>query len=81
VLGLFTFIAYWNSFLWPPIIINSRSRATVPLGLQYFLSQQGYIWNLLMAGGTISLAPGVILAFLLQRWLSEGISLSGTGSR
>lgn len=81
VLGLFTFIAYWNSFLWPLIIINSRSRATVPLGLEYFLSQQGYIWNLLMAGGTISLVPGVILAILLQRWLAEGISLSGLGGR
>ncbi|HMK96138.1 MAG TPA: carbohydrate ABC transporter permease, partial [Acidimicrobiales bacterium] len=77
VLGLFTFIAYWNSFLWPLIIINSRSRATVPLGLQYFLTEQGGFWNLLMAGGTISLVPGLILAFLLQRWLSEGISLSG----
>jgi multiple sugar transport system permease protein len=81
VLGLFTFIAYWNSFLWPLIIINSRSRATVPLGLEYFLTQQGYIWNLLMAGGTIALVPGIILAVLLQRWLSEGISLSGLGGR
>ena len=81
VLGLFTFISYWNSFLWPLIIINSRSRATVPLGLEYFLSQQGYIWNLLMAGGTIALVPGIILAVVLQRWLSEGVSLSGLGGR
>jgi len=81
VLGLFTFIAYWNSFLWPLIIVNTRDRATVPLGLEYFLTQQGYMWNLLMAGGTIALVPGVILAFLLQRWLSEGISLSGIGGR
>lgn len=81
VLGLFTFIGYWNSFLWPLIIVNTREMATVPLGLDYFLSQQGYIWNLLMAGGTISLVPGVILAFLMQRWLSEGISLSGLGGR
>jgi multiple sugar transport system permease protein len=55
--------------------------ATVPLGLDYFLTQQGYIWNLLMAGGTISIIPGVVLAFFLQRWLSEGISLSGLGGR
>jgi len=81
VLGLFTFISYWNSFLWPLIIINSRSRATVPLGLEYFLSQQGYIWNLLMAGGTISIVPGIMLAIVLQRWLSQGISLSGLGGR
>ena len=81
VLGLFTFIGYWNSFLWPLIIINSRGRATVPLGLDYFLTQQGFIWNLLMAGGTISILPEVILAVLLQRWLSEGISLSGLGGR
>jgi multiple sugar transport system permease protein len=81
VLGLFTFIGYWNSFLWPVIAINTKDMATVPLGLEYFLTQQGYIWNLLMAGGTISVVPGVILAILLQRWLSEGISLSGLGGR
>lgn len=81
VLGLFTFIGYWNSFLWPLIIISSRSRATVPLGLDFFLGQQGYIWNLLMAGGTISIVPGLILAIFLQRWLSQGISLSGLGGR
>jgi multiple sugar transport system permease protein len=81
VLGLFTFIAYWNAFLWPLIVINSRSLATVPLGLQFFLSQQGYQWNLLMAGGTISIIPGLILAFILQRYLSEGISLTGIGGR
>ena len=81
VLGLFTFIAYWNAFLWPLIVINSRDLATVPLGLQFFLSQQGYQWNLLMAGGTISIVPGVILAFVLQRYLSEGISLTGIGGR
>jgi ABC-type glycerol-3-phosphate transport system permease component len=45
------------------------------------LSQQGYQWNLLMAGGTISIVPGVILAFVLQRYLSEGISLTGIGGR
>lgn len=81
VLGLFTFIAYWNAFLWPLIVINSRALATVPLGLQFFLSQQGYQWNLLMAGGTISIIPGLILAFVLQRYLSEGISLTGIGGR
>jgi multiple sugar transport system permease protein len=81
VLGLFTFIAYWNSFLWPLIVINSRDRATVPLGLQFFLSQQGFQWNLLMAGGTISLVPGLLLAIVLQRYLSRGISLSGLGGR
>ena len=81
VLGLFTFIAYWNAFLWPLIVINSRDLATVPLGLQFFLSQQGYQWNLLMAGGTISIVPGLILAFVLQRYLSEGISLTGIGGR
>ncbi|MGD0943633.1 MAG: carbohydrate ABC transporter permease [Acidimicrobiales bacterium] len=81
VLGLFTFIAYWNSFLWPLILIDNRNLATVPLGLEFFLSEQGYQWNLLMAGGTISLVPGLILAFVLQRWLSRGISLSGIGGR
>ena len=81
VLGLFTFFADRNAFLRPLIVINSRSLATVPLGLQFFLCQQVCRWNLLMAGGTISIIPGLILAFILQRYLSEGISLTGIGGR
>ncbi len=81
VLAVFTFISYWNSFLWPLIIINDTARMTVPLGLDLFLGQQGQRWELLMAAATISMVPTVILVLALQKYLVRGIALSGLGGR
>jgi multiple sugar transport system permease protein len=81
VLAVFTFINYWNSFLWPLIITNSEERFTVPVGLNAFLGQQGSQWHLLMAAATISMLPTVIMVLLLQRHLVRGIAMSGLGGR
>jgi len=81
VLAVFTFITYWNSFLWPLIVTNDVTTTTVPLGLNLFLGQNGQAWNLLMAAATISMAPTALLVLLLQRYLVKGIALSGLGGR
>ncbi|HYP44351.1 MAG TPA: carbohydrate ABC transporter permease [Propionibacteriaceae bacterium] len=81
VLAVFTFISYWNSFLWPLIIINDTNQMTVPLGLQLFLGQQAQRWELLMAAATISMVPTVLLVLALQKYLVRGIALSGLGGR
>ena len=81
VLAVFTFINYWNSFLWPLIITNSIKLFTVPVGLNGFLGQQGSQWHLLMAASAISMLPTVVMVLLLQRHLIQGIALSGLGGR
>jgi multiple sugar transport system permease protein len=81
VLSVFTFINYWNSFLWPLIIVNTTDMATVPLGLNMFRGQQGNQWHLMMAASMISMVPSVAMLLLLQRHLVRGIALSGLGGR
>jgi multiple sugar transport system permease protein len=81
VLAVFTFIGYWNSFLWPLIIVNDTDKMTVPLGLQLFLGQQGQRWELLMAASTIAMIPTILLVLALQKYLVKGIALSGLGGR
>lgn len=82
VLAVFTFIAFWNSFLWPLIVINDVSTyGTIPLGLQQFFGQQGSQWHLVMAASVISMLPTTILLILLQRHLVKGIVTSGLGGR
>src|ERR671920_2435813 len=81
VLAVFTFIGYWNSFLWPLIIVSDTNKMTVPLGLQLFLGQQGQRWELLMAASTIAMVPTVLLVLALQKYLVRGIALSGLGGR
>lgn len=80
-LAVFSFIGYWNSFLWPLLMVNDITMATVPLGLNMFLGQTGNQWNLLMAAATISVLPTAVLVIALQRYLVSGIALSGLGGR
>lgn len=82
VLAVFDFIAYWNSFLWPLVVVNDiNARGTVPLGLQQFFGQNGSSWNLVMAAAVISMVPTTALLLLLQRHLVRGIATSGLGGR
>lgn len=82
VLAVFSFISYWNSFLWPLIVINDvNNLGTLPLGLQMFFGQQGSQWHLVMAASVISMAPTLLLLILLQKHLVKGIVTSGLGGR
>jgi len=82
VLAVFSFISYWNSFLWPLVVVNDvEAHGTIPLGLQQFFGQQGSEWNLVMAASVISMLPTVILLVLLQKHLVKGIVTSGLGGR
>jgi multiple sugar transport system permease protein len=82
VLAVFTFITYWNSFLWPLVVINDVTQlGTIPLGLQQFFGQQGAQWHLVMAASVISMLPTTILLIVLQRHLVKGIVTSGLGGR
>jgi multiple sugar transport system permease protein len=82
LLSLFTFIGQWNNFLWPLLVLTGTDNATLPVGLALFKSQQQTLWNYIMAGATLSMLPGVILAILLQKLIYNSIALSsGMGGR
>jgi multiple sugar transport system permease protein len=81
VLTTFTFIGFWNSFLWPLIVTNSTPTTTVPLGLSGYLGQNGQQWQLVMAAATVVMIPTAILAVFLQRFLIRGIGLTGIAGR
>lgn len=82
VLAVWTFITYWNSFLWPLIAVNDvRSLGTVPLGLQSFFGQHGAQWNLILAASVVSIAPTLAVVIALQKHLVKGIATLGMGGR
>jgi multiple sugar transport system permease protein len=82
VLAMFTFIAFWGSFLWPLIVIDTIDvKGTVPLGLTSFMAQQGTQWNLMMAAAMLAMVPSVLLVVLLQKNLVRGLLTTGFGGR
>ena len=81
VVAVFSFIDYWSSFLWPLIVINDVSQATIPLGLSMFSGERGTDWGPLMAAATVAVIPSLLVVILLQRQLVKGVSMGGFGGR
>lgn len=75
--GIFAFMASWNSFLWPLIIVNSPELMTLPVGLSNLQGRYATSWNLLMAGATVAVLPILIVYAVGQRYVIRGVTLSG----
>jgi putative chitobiose transport system permease protein len=70
-----TFIAAWDDFLWPLIVLRSESSMTLTLGLSRLQSSSfGYDQRVVMAGSVISIVPVLVLFFITQRWFYKGVS-------
>ncbi|MBA2809477.1 carbohydrate ABC transporter permease [Streptomyces sp. KM273126] len=70
-----TFIAAWDDFLWPLIVLRSEANMTLTLGLSRLQSSSfGYDQRVVMAGSVISIVPVLVLFFLTQRWFYKGVS-------
>ncbi len=78
---IFAFLNSWNNFLWPLVVVDSESLKTLPLGIVEFEGQFTVQWNLLMAGAALALIPVLVVYVLAQRWIVEGIALTGQGGR
>ncbi|WP_416054346.1 carbohydrate ABC transporter permease [Fictibacillus sp. KU28468] len=77
VQGILTFIAGWNSFLWPLIIANDEKLYTLSVGLSLLKGQYGGNFALQMAGSTFMVVPIVIIFMLFQKHIIEGYTISG----
>lgn len=76
-LGIFFFLANWNNFLWPLIVTQSSDKWVIQLGIQQFTGEHSTQFNLIMAASTVAALPTLVLFFVLQRRLIEGIKLTG----
>lgn len=67
-LSIFTFVATWNSFIWPLIVTNTDSMKTLAVGLAIFKGsfREITLWGELMACSCICSIP-VILIFLIGK--------------
>ncbi len=80
-LGIITLIGSWSDFIGPLIYLNSPSKFTVSVGLQFFNNSPEVggepLQHLLMAACILSMIPTIALFFLGQRYFVQGIVMSG----
>lgn len=73
VLAIFTFVANWNSFLWPLLMAQSEHMMTLPVGIATTNTQFTQNISLITAGAVISLLPMALLFAVFQRQFVGGV--------
>jgi multiple sugar transport system permease protein len=76
-LGILSFIYSWNAFLWPLVMGRYPSTATVQIVLSTFLTAQTINLPMLFMGAAVGAAPLVIIFLIMQRYIVQGVRLSG----
>ena len=76
-LGILSFIYSWNAFLWPVIVGQSSDTRTVQVVLSSYLTAQTIDLTRLFAGAAIGAAPLIIVFLVLQRYIVQGVRMSG----
>ena len=78
---ILTFIANWNSFLWPMICIRQDALKTLPVGIAQFMgsvnSNAQFQYGTALAGCCMAVIPTLIVFLTLQKYFVEGIASSG----
>jgi multiple sugar transport system permease protein len=73
--GIFVFMIAWNEFLFALLfLVERRDRWTVSLGLAQLSGTVEIPTTVLMAGSVIITVPVVVLFFMTERLLSEGLT-------
>lgn len=72
-----TFIAGWNSFLWPLILANDERLYTLSVGVSLLNQQIATNPSLQMAAATVMVVPILIVFVVFQRYVVQGFALSG----
>ncbi|MCM2414316.1 carbohydrate ABC transporter permease [Streptomyces sp. RKAG290] len=75
--GIFTFIASWNNFLWPYMVTNNPDLMTMPNGIATVMNSYGIQWAQLMAGGLMAGLPLIIVFVFFQRQIISGVAHTG----
>jgi multiple sugar transport system permease protein len=76
-IGVITFVASWNSFLWPLVIGQDPSSWTVQVALSTYLTAQTIEIAQLFAGAAVSIVPLLCVFLFLQRYLVQGVAQTG----
>lgn len=76
-LALFAFLDAWKNLLWPLIVTRSIGMRTVEVGIASFHSTYLTNWPYQMAAAVAAVAPVLLLFLFTQRFLTQGLHVTG----
>ena len=71
------FVAHWNDFMWPFLVMTGEDKRTIQLAVQSFFSTSPVHYSAIMAALVISAIPMIIMFIFMQKYYVEGIASSG----
>ena len=77
-LGIFQFLASWNNFIWPLVVLTDEEMYTLPVALATVaIGQNKSDYGLLMAGAVVLVVPVIAVFLALQRHFTQSIAMTG----
>lgn len=76
-LGVAFFVVSWNNYLWPLIVAQEKHLWLIQIAISNFKGERGTEWNLILASSCIAALPTIIIFFMFQRFIVEGIKMAG----
>ncbi|HZW99450.1 MAG TPA: carbohydrate ABC transporter permease [Trueperaceae bacterium] len=74
-LGIITFVAQWNLFVWPLVVTRSSDMRTLQVGLVLIREQEPLFFGLQMAAAVMAAIPVVVVFFAFQRYFLRGVTV------
>ncbi len=71
------FVAHWNDFMWPFLVMTGETKRTIQLAIQVFFGTQPIHYSAIMAALVVSVVPMLIMFLFMQKYYIEGIASSG----
>jgi multiple sugar transport system permease protein len=71
--GILCFLYAWNDFFFALILTRTEAR-TAPVAVVNFMNYEGWEWGKIAAGGSLVMAPVLVFAMLVRRYLVSGLT-------
>jgi multiple sugar transport system permease protein len=73
--AIWTFLATWNDFMWPLIVLSDDTRYTLPVALAGLVGEHVQDTELMMAGSVLTVLPVMLVFVVLQRYYVQGVMI------
>lgn len=76
-LGASFFIRNWNRYLWPLVVLREKRLWLIQVAIAAYQHEYSMDWSRVLTACVIAIAPIVVLFFTFQKYLVEGVKMSG----
>ncbi len=74
-LAIFTFVRFWNDYLWPSMVLIKSPSFTLPVGVANLQTEFSTDYGLIFSGASLAALPMIIFFLMFQRYFLEGVRM------